>query len=64
MSKPSSDLNDLAQIATELVVETQAATLRLLEFEMQALAQMMPGADSQALPTEDEVEEGFENMPV
>ena len=67
MSKSPTDLTDLAQIATEMVVETQAATLRLLEFEMQALAQMMPGAEphgSQPLPTDEDIEQGFENMPV
>lgn len=67
MSKPTSDLTDLAQIAADMVVATQAASMRLLEAEMQAMAQMIPGAepkDGQTLPTDDEVEEGFENMPV
>lgn len=57
---------EITRIATELTVATQTAALRLLEAEMQALAQMMPGAPNaaQPLPTEDEVEQGFENMPV
>ena len=67
MPKSRSGLNDLAQAATEIVMATQSATLRVLGVEMQALAQMMPGAGSSAgqhLPTDDEVEKGFENMPV
>lgn len=57
---------DLTKIATDLAVATQTATLRLLEAEMQALAHLMPGAipAQQPLPTEEEVEQGFENMPV
>ena len=58
---------DLTRIATELTVVTQTATLRLLEAEMRALAHMLPGAGrtaQQPLPTDEEVEQGFENMPV
>jgi len=57
---------DMTQIATDLVLATQSATLRLLEVEMEAIAQMMPGAATEPapLPTEQEVEDGFDNMPV
>jgi len=67
MSKPPSDLTELAQAATEIVMATQTATLQVLGAEMQALAQMLPGADhsaEQPLPTDEEVETGFENLPV
>ncbi len=67
MAKPTSDMNDLVDAATEMVMATQTATLRVLEVEMQALAQLLPGANhtaQQHLPTEAEVEQGFENMPV
>lgn len=60
-------VDDLTQLATELTVATQAATLHLFEARMQALAQMMPGTAGQleqSLPTDEEVEQGFENMPV
>jgi len=61
------DAPDLTQVATELVMAAQAATLRLLGAELQVLAQMMPVAEhspAQALPTEADIEEGFDNMPV
>lgn len=66
MSKRPSELNDFAQATSEMVMATQSVTLLILEAEMQALAQMMPGGDfgPAAVPTDEEVEQGFENMPV
>lgn len=67
MSSHPTDLDELAQAAGEMLTATQNETLRLLEVEMQALAQMMPCGDQSliaALPTDDAVEQGFDNMPV
>ena len=59
---------DVVQAATDLVVATQTAGLQLLEAEMIALVQMVPGAAgvaaAQPLPTDEEIEEGFDNLPV
>jgi hypothetical protein len=53
---------------TEVALATQAAGLRLLAAEMQALAQMMPGLNAgieTAEPATDaEIEADFDNMPV
>jgi len=62
-----SDLTELAKVTTDLLVARQTATLRALGVEMQGLAQMISGAvcaHQQPWPTDDEVEQGFENMPV
>ena len=67
MSGSNSDPKDFAKVAAEMVVATKSATMRLLEGEMQALLHMIPGAEpveAQPLPTDEEVEDGFENMPV
>ena len=64
MTKDTSELNHLVQVAGEMMVATQTATLRLLEVEMQALAHMIPGADHMPEATEDEREQDFDNMPV
>lgn len=67
MTRSPSDLNDLAQTAAEMVMTTQTASLRLLEAELHALAHMMPGVESglqEALPTDEEIEQAFDNMPV
>lgn len=67
MSNNPSDISDFARAASEMMMATQTMTLRLLEAEMQALAQMMPPADAGLAtqgPTDDEVEQSFENMPV
>jgi hypothetical protein len=57
---------DLLQAETELLksglaIEEQG--LRLLFAEMQALTTLIPG-QATPLPTEAEIEEGFDNMPV
>jgi hypothetical protein len=44
-------------------IELQHQGLELLLAEMRALAALMPGEDSR-LPTDAEVEAGFDNMPV
>lgn len=44
-------------------IELQQQGLDLLLAEMRALAALMPGEDSR-LPTDAEVEAGFDNMPV
>lgn len=50
---------------TEAAVAGQAAGLRLLMAEMQALAQVLPGAEGHHhSPTQAEVEADFDNMPV
>jgi len=43
--------------------QLQNQGLELLLAEMRALAALMPGEDSQ-LPTDAEVEAGFDNMPI
>lgn len=57
---------DLIREEAELLaagIELQQQGLELLLAEMRALAAMIPGEDSR-LPTEAEVEAGFDNMPV
>jgi hypothetical protein len=44
-------------------IELQQQGLDLLLAEMRALAALLPGEDSR-LPTDAEVEAGFDNMPV
>jgi hypothetical protein len=63
----TSDLTELAKVTTDLLVARQTATPHMLGVKMQGLAQMISGsvcANSQPLPTDDEVEQGFENMPL
>ncbi|MBL9051604.1 MAG: hypothetical protein JNK19_15950 [Tabrizicola sp.] len=60
--KPS----DLIREEVDLVaagIELQHQGLELLLAEMRALAALMPGEDS-SLPTDAEIEAGFDNMPV
>lgn len=48
-------------------LQAQVAPLSILFDEMQALMAMLPGtfeAQGKPLPTDDEVEETFDNMPV
>lgn len=47
----------------EAGIELQQQGLELLLAEMRALAALIPGEDSR-LPTDAEVEAGFDNMPV
>ena len=65
---PETAVGQMANLAgemTEVAVAGQAAGLRLLAAEMQALARMMPGlAAPSALPSDPEVEAEFDNMPV
>ncbi len=63
-------LDTMAHLAgemTEAAMIGQAAGLRLLFAEMQALTQMMPGGaatDADHLTTGAEIEADFDNMPV
>lgn len=57
---------DLIREEAELLeagIELQHHGLELLLAEMRALAELMPGEDSR-IPTDAEVEAGFDNMPV
>jgi hypothetical protein len=57
---------DLVRGEAELLAagfELQHQGLELLLAEMRALAALMPGEDS-SLPTDAEVEAGFDNMPI
>jgi hypothetical protein len=57
---------DLMHEETDLLeagIELQHQGLELLLAEMRALSTLIPGDDSQ-LPTDAEVEAGFDNMPV
>ncbi|WP_149586975.1 hypothetical protein [Tabrizicola flagellatus] len=57
---------DLIREEAELVaagIAVQQQGLELLLAEMRALAALMPGEDSR-LPTDAEIEAGFDNMPV
>ena len=57
--------SDLVGMVTEMAVETQAAGLRLLEAELRALVQIVPGTQGDGpVPSQAEVEAGFDNMPV
>ena len=57
---------DLVRKEAELIeagIELQSQGLGLLLAEMRALAALMPGDESE-LPSDAEVEAGFDNMPV
>ena len=57
---------DLIRTEADLLaagIELQQQGLDLLLAEMRALAPLMPGEDSR-LPTDAEIEAGFDNMPV
>jgi hypothetical protein len=57
---------DLIREETELLeagIELQHQGLELLLAEMRALSALIPGEDSR-LPTDAEIEAGFDNMPV
>ncbi len=57
---------DLVRDEAELItagIKMQQQALDVLLVEMRALASLMPGEDSR-LPTDAEVEAGFDNMPV
>lgn len=68
MTKTDTPIEQMAQFAgemTEAAVAGQAAGLRMLAAEMQALAQMMPGASGPSHDmTDAEIEADFDNMPV
>lgn len=68
MDHKDSMLGDMAHLAgemTEVAVAGQAAGLRLLAAEMQALAHLMPGlAGAQHVASDAEIEADFDNMPV
>jgi hypothetical protein len=58
-------MTHLAGEMTEVAVAGQAAGLRLLAAEMQALAHLMPGmAGVPHAMTDAEIEADFDNMPV
>jgi hypothetical protein len=60
------NIADLIRAESELLsagIKMQTQGLELLLAEMHALAALMPGEDSR-LPTDAEVEAGFDNMPV
>jgi hypothetical protein len=57
---------DLIREETELLeagIELQQQGLELLLAEMRALSELIPGQDTR-LPTDAEVEAGFDNMPI
>ena len=57
---------DLIREETELLeagIELQQQGLELLLAEMRALSELIPGQDTH-LPTDAEVEAGFDNMPI
>lgn len=60
--KPADLIRDEADLMAT-GVELQQQGLEFLLAEMHALATLMPGAEK-PLPTDAEVEEGFDNMPV
>lgn len=60
--KPADLIRDEADLLVA-GIELQHQGLDLLLAEMRALAALMPGEDSR-LPTDAEVEAGFDNMPV
>lgn len=65
MTKSDQHDSDLVQQVTDAVMTAQAAGVQVLEAEMKALAMMMPGAAPAGdLPSDAEVEAGFDNMPV
>jgi hypothetical protein len=60
--KPADLIRDEADLlAAGVKLQTQG--LELLLAEMRALASLLPGEDSR-LPTDAEVEAGFDNMPI
>lgn len=63
---PLEQMTQLAGEMTEVALASQASALRLLQAEMQALAQMMPGgaAAQHASKPDNEIEADFDNMPV
>lgn len=62
---PIEQMAALAGEMTEAAIAGQAVGLQILMAEMQALAQVMPGADlHHHTPTQAEVEADFDNMPV
>lgn len=69
MTKNETQIDHMAQIAaemTEAMVAGQAAGLKILAVEMQALTQLMPGMahPAEAPMTDAEIEADFDNMPV
>ncbi len=65
-SKTKLRAGDLVRDEADLLaagIELQHQGLELLLAEMRALAALMPGEDS-SLPTDAEVEAGFDNMPI
>lgn len=60
--KPADLIRDEADLVVASI-ELQQQGLELLLAEMRALAALMPGEDSR-LPTDAEIEAGFDNMPV
>lgn len=68
MEKTETAMEQMAHLAgemTEAAVAGQAAGLRLLAAEMQALTQLMPGfPGADHGPTDAEIEADFDNMPV
>lgn len=61
-SKPGDLIRDEAELLAA-GIELQHQGLELLLAEMRALAALMPGEDS-SLPTDAEIEAGFDNMPI
>ena len=62
---PLGQMAHLAGELTEVAVAGQAAGLRLLQAEMQALMSLVPGLQGVApAHTQAEVEADFDNMPV
>ena len=69
MEKHDTPIEQMAQLAgevTEVMVAGQAAGLKILAAEMQALTQLMPGMAHPAGegPSDAEIESDFDNMPV
>lgn len=61
-SKPTDMIRDEADLMAASI-KMQHQGLKLLLAEMRALSALMPGADPR-LPTDAEIEAGFDNMPV
>lgn len=65
---PETSVGQMAHLASEMTdvaAAGQAAGLRLLAAELQALAHLMPGlATPSHLPSDQEIEADFDNMPV
>lgn len=62
---PLEQMAHLAGEMTEVAIAGQAASLRLLQAEMQALAALVPGVAPQVpSQTDTEIEADFDNMPV